>query len=127
MNELIQPFQTVMHDNYLVVLLSFIVFDIITGTLKAFKNNTVNSKISKSGVTNHISILLFTIFFSWVLNVFNMGEFSKVLAMFYIVSYGLSIFENLGKMGVPLPQWLSNKFKVLQDETNKGFKGGGKK
>lgn len=127
MNELIQPFQTVMHDNYLVVLLSFIVFDIITGTLKAFKNNAVNSKISKSGVTNHISILLFTIFFSWVLNVFNMGEFSKVLAMFYIVSYGLSIFENLGKMGVPLPQWLSNKFKVLQDETNKGFKGGGKK
>jgi len=122
MNDLIHPVYTVMHDNYLIVLMTFIVFDIITGTLKAFKNRTVNSKISKSGVTNHISILLFCIFFSWVLNVFNMGEFSKVLTMFYIASYALSIFENLGKMGVPLPQWLSNKFKVLRDETNKGVK-----
>lgn len=127
MNALIVPFHTVIHDSYLFILLTFIVFDIVTGTLKAFKNKTVYSKISKNGVTKHISIILFCVFFSWVLNVFSMGEFSKVLVMFYIVSYGLSIFENLGKMGIPLPQWLNEKFKVLQDETNKGVKGGGKK
>lgn len=127
MNDLIVPFHTVIHDSYLFILLTFIVFDIVTGTLKAFKNKTVYSKISKNGVTKHISIILFCVFFSWVLNVFDMGEFSKVLVMFYIVSYGLSIFENLGKMGIPLPQWLNEKFKVLQDETNKGVKGGGKK
>lgn len=126
MNELIQTFKTAIHDSYLFILISFIVFDIVTGTLKAFKNKTVYSKINKSGVTKHISIILFCIFFSWVLNVFNMGEFSKILLMFYIVSYGLSIFENLGKMGIPLPQWLNDKFKVLQDETNKGVKGGDK-
>ena len=127
MNALMEQFQTVIHDNYLFILLTFIVFDIVTGTLKAFKNKTVYSKISKNGVTKHISIILFCIFFSWVLNVFSMGEFSKVLVMFYIVSYALSIFENLGKMGVPLPEWLNDKFKVLQDETNKGIKGGGNK
>lgn len=123
MNDLIVPFHTVIHDSYLFILLTFIVFDIVTGTLKAFKNKTVYSKISKNGVTKHISIILFCVFFSWVLNVFDMGEFSKVLVMFYIVSYGLSIFENLGKMGIPLPQWLNDKFKVLQDETNKGVRG----
>lgn len=127
MNDLIVPFQTVIHDNYLFMLVTFIVFDIVTGTLKAFKNKTVYSKISKNGVTKHISIILFCVFFSWVLNVFDMGEFSKVLVLFYIVSYGLSIFENLGKMGIPLPEWLNDKFKVLQDETNKGVKGGGNK
>lgn len=127
MNDLIVPFHTVIHDSYLFILLTFIVFDIVTGTLKAFKNKTVYSKISKNGVTKHISIILFCVFFSWVLNVFDMGEFSKVLVMFYIVSYGLSIFENLGKMGIPLPEWLNDKFKVLQDETNRGIKGGGKK
>lgn len=127
MYDLIEPFHTAIHDSYLFILLTFIVFDIVTGTLKAFKNKTVYSKISKNGVTKHISIILFCVFFSWVLNVFDMGEFSKVLVMFYIVSYGLSIFENLGKMGIPLPQWLNEKFKVLQDETNKGVRGGGKK
>ena len=30
------------------------------------------------------------------------------------------MFENLGEMGLPLPEWLSSRFKVLQEETNKG-------
>ena len=40
--------------------------------------------------------------------------------MFYIVSYGLSIIENVGQMGLPLPKWLVDKFTELQDETNRG-------
>ena len=120
MNELIDPIKLVFNDTYIFVLLSFIAFDIVTGTLKAFKTNTVYSKISKSGITKHITILLFCLFFSWVFNVFHVGEYTKVLILFYIVSYALSIFENLGEMGLPFPQWLEEKFKVLQDETNKG-------
>lgn len=122
MYELINPLNLVIHDGYLYMLLVFIVVDIIIGTLQAFRNNTVYSKINKKGVTSHISIILFCVFFSWVFNVFNVSEYSKVLIMFYMVSYGLSIIENLGKMGIPLPQWLSDKFHVLQDETNKGVK-----
>ena len=102
------------------ILISFVTFDIITGTLKSFKNNVVYSKINKEGITNHISILMFCVFFSWVFNVLKIGEFSKVLIVFYIASYGLSIFENLGEMGLPLPEWLSSKFRVLQEDTNKG-------
>ena len=122
MYELITPLNLVIHDGYLYMLLMFIIVDIIIGTLQAFRNNTVYSKINKKGVTSHISIILFCVFFSWVFNVFNVSEYSKVLIMFYMVSYGLSIIENLGKMGIPLPQWLSDKFHVLQDETNKGVK-----
>lgn len=120
MNNLTDCFKLVVKDTYLLILIIFIVFDIITGTLQAFKNNSVYSKINKNGITNHVTILLFCIFFSWVFYMFDIGEFSKVLILFYIVSYGLSIFENLGKMGLPLPQWMSEKFKLLQNETNKG-------
>lgn len=120
MNEIITQFNTVFENKFLYVLLFFIIFDIITGTLKAFGTNTVYSKINKHGITNHITIFLFCIFFSWVFYFFDVKEYSKILLMFYIVSYGLSIIENLGLMGVPLPQWLIEKFKVLQDETNTG-------
>ena len=120
MNELLEPAKLVLHDTYLYILLTFVVFDVVTGTLKAFTNHTVYSKISKKGVTNHITIILFCLFFSWVLNVFRVGEYSKVLVMFYIVSYALSIFENLGEMGLPLPEWLTKRFATLKDETNKG-------
>ena len=113
-------FNTVVNNQYLYVLLFFIIFDILTGTLKAFSNNTVYSKINKRGITNHITILLFCMFFTWVFYIFNVNEYSEILILFYIVSYGLSIIENVGAMGVPLPKWLKDKFLLLQEETNKG-------
>ena len=120
MNNILKEFNTVVQNDYLYILLFFIMFDFITGTLKAFSTNTVYSKINKKGITNHITIFLFCIFFSWVFYTFKVPEYSKVLIMFYIVSYGLSILENMGQMGLPLPKWLTDKFKMLQEETNKG-------
>lgn len=120
MNDLIEPLKLAVHDDYIYILIIFIIFDIITGTLKAFKNATVYTKINKNGITNHITIILLCLFFSWVFNIFNYGELSKILILFYIASYSLSIIENLGEMGLPFPQWLSKKFIVLQEETNKG-------
>ena len=111
---------TVVNNEYLYILIIFIIFDFVTGTLKAFSNNTVYSKINKKGITNHVTIFLFCFFFNWVFSEFNVNEYSNILIMFYIVSYGLSIFENVGEMGLPLPKWLTDKFKLLQDETNKG-------
>ena len=122
MNEIMTQIHTVFENKFLYALLFFIAFDIITGTLKAFSTNTVYSKINKKGITNHITIFLFCIFFTWVFSFFNINEYSKILILFYIVSYGLSILENLSLMGLPLPEWLKEKFIVLQDETNKGDK-----
>ena len=123
MNNIIHEFSIVAQNEYLYILLIFIIFDVITGTLKSFSNSTVYSKINKKGITSHIAIFLFCIFFSWVFNIFKVSEYSKVLIMFYIVSYGLSIIENIGKMGIPLLKWLVEKFKVLQKETNEGNEG----
>lgn len=120
MSSILKEFNTVIQDEYLYILLFFIMFDFITGTLKAFSTNTVYSKINKKGITSHIAIFLFCIFFSWVFCIFKVPEYSKVLVMFYIVSYGLSIVENIGQMGIPLPKWLMDKFKVLQEETDRG-------
>ena len=120
MNNIMIQINTVVNNQYLYVLLFFIMFDILTGTLKAFSNNTVYSKINKRGITNHITIFLFCMFFTWVFCIFDENEYSNILIMFYIASYGLSIIENMGEMGLPLPKWLSDKFKVLQDETNRG-------
>ena len=120
MNNVMTQINTVVNNQYLYVLLFFIIFDILTGTLKSFSTNTVYSKINKHGITNHITIFLFCFFFSWIFSIFDVNEYSNILIMFYIVSYGLSIFENVGQMGLPLPKWLVDKFTELQDETNMG-------
>ena len=120
MINVIDKINNVVNNEYLYVLLFFIIFDIITGTLKAFSTNTVYSKINKHGITNHITIFLFCFFFCWVFSIFDVNEYSNILIIFYIVSYGLSIIENVGQMGLPLPKWLIDKFTELQDETNRG-------
>lgn len=118
MNDILIKIETVMKNEYLYVLVIFLIFDIITGILKAYSTNTLSSEINKKGITNHISIFLFVTFFSWVFHVINASEYSNIIIMFYIASYGLSIIENMGQMGLPLPKWLSVKFKVLQGEMN---------
>lgn len=35
---------------------------------------------------------------------------------FYIVTYAVSIIENLGQMGLPLPDWLTKYIYKLSDE-----------
>lgn len=122
MNHILIKSETVFENDYLYVLLIFLIFDIITGTLKSFSNNSVYSKINKKGITTHIAIFLFTTFFSWAFSIFNANEYSNIIIMFYIASYGLSIIENIGQMGLPLPKWLSGKFKVLRDEMNEEVK-----
>lgn len=122
MNDILIKIGTVMTNEYLYVLIIFIIFDIMTGILKAYSNNTLSSRINKKGITTHISIFLFVIFFSWVFQVINASEYSNIIIMFYIGSYGLSIIENMGQMGLPLPKWLTVKFKVLQDEMNEEVK-----
>lgn len=118
MNDIIDKIDVTVHNEYLYVLLIFIIFDVITGTLKSFSNNTVYSKISKKGITAHITIFLFATFFTWVFSIFEVTEYTNILLLFYIVSYGLSIIENIGQMGLPLPNWLVDKFKLLGGETN---------
>jgi len=100
--------------------LGFIAFDIFTGVSVAFKNKVVNSKINKTGITKNFIVVAFVIFFSELFVSFKMNELSDIIISFYIGSYGLSIFENLTKLGVPFPEWLQSKFLVLKDESNKG-------
>lgn len=120
MREIIIEFNATINNKYLYILLLFILFDIVSGTLKAFSTNTVYSKINKQGITNHITIFLFCFFFTLVFSIFNVDKYSDILILFYVVSYGLSIIENLVVMGLPIPKWLKGKFIVLQNETNEG-------
>ena len=117
-----ESLKIIFNSNLFITFVGFIVFDIFTGVTLAFKDNVLNSKISKDGITKHFVIIIFVVFFSCLFSSFKMEEFSKIIIYFYIGSYGLSIFENLTMLGVPFPKWLQEKFLILKDESNKGEK-----
>lgn len=117
-----ESLKIIFNSNLFITFVGFIVFDIFTGVTLAFKDNVLNSKISKDGITKHFIIITFVVFFSCLFVSFKMEEFSKIIIYFYIGSYGLSIFENLTMLGVPFPKWLQEKFLILKDESDKGEK-----
>ena len=45
---------------------------------------------------------------------------ADTLLIFYILFYAISIVENLGEMGIPIPEWLKKYIYKLSDEYNKG-------
>ena len=112
----------IFNSKLFVTFMGFIIFDIFTGVILAFKNKVLNSKINKDGITKHFITITFVIFFTCLFISFNMNEFGKIIIYFYIGSYGLSIFENLTMLGVPFPKWLQEKFLILQDKSDKGEK-----
>ena len=88
----------------LFLLCGVIVFtDVITGYLKAIKNKNINSSISRDGFIKKISWLIalllgFVIDILVSTNIFLVGS-----AMVCIATEGISVYENLGEVGVKLP------------------------
>ena len=108
----------------LITLFISIAFDIITGTLKAFAKGIVNSSISKAGISKHIGIVLIVMLFIIIFKPLKMDSLINSVIIFYISSYILSILENLSLLGIPLPQWLKEKFLILRSDNDeiKGLK-----
>lgn len=81
----------------------FIFTDVMTGYLKAIKNRKINSSISRDGYIKKISwiialILGFTIDYFVKVNLFLIGS-----AIVCIATEGISVYENLGEIGIHLP------------------------
>lgn len=94
----------------------FIFSDVMTGYLKAIKNRKINSSISRDGYIKKISwiialILGFTIDYFVKVNLFLIGS-----AIVCIATEGISVYENLGEIGIHLP------FKKYFEKINGGAK-----
>lgn len=93
--------------------------DIITGILKAIKNKVLSSEVSKWGTVTHTMIVMgFSLGYS-MCQEFKVQQFFEPFMWVMIFTYLLSILENMGEMGAPLPKSLINVVNVLKDINDK--------
>ena len=111
-------FDTIFHDAIFWLLVTLIVVDFITGTIKAFFLKDVNSKTGINGLLKHTVVLLIVILMSVIIILTGYNEFKYVVLFFYIFEYAISITENLDKMGVPFPEKLSKSLRQWKDDNN---------
>ena len=107
--------------NLITILFILMIIDIITGISKAVKNKNLWSRKSLLGFARKIFIFLI-ITVANLLDLFMNLNGALVLATvtFYILNEVLSITENVGQLGVPLPDKLLEVISVVnkKSETN---------
>lgn len=103
-------------DTSLIVLLGFMTMDYAAGVVAAVIAGKLNSHIGFNGILRKSTILMVLIVAVLLDRLLNTGVwvFRTFVAYFYIANEGISILENVGKCGVPLPDKLLNTLEQLK-------------
>ena len=105
-------------DISLQCLLLAIVFDYISGMIKAFHSKTLSSKIGFQGILKKVGILLIVMLGVLVDRVTgNTGAVRTLVIYYFVANEGLSVIENLGQCGVPIPASIKKALRALNKES----------
>lgn len=104
-------------DVALTCLLVAIVLDYISGIMKAYVNKQLSSQIGFKGIVKKVGVLLIVMLAVLVDRVTGETGAIRTLVIYYFVANeGLSIIENLGQAGVPIPESIRKALKALKKE-----------
>ena len=105
-------------DGLIYALAAFVAIDYMTGIMVGIIEKQLSSSVGFRGIFKKVLIFIFvgighTIDF-YVLK--NGSAVRTAIIFFYLSNEGLSILENSGKIGLPIPNSLKNIFKDLNKE-----------
>ena len=100
----------------LLALLLLVLLDYITGICVAIQTKQLSSQIGAKGITKKVAMFV-VIAFCHVLDAYLLhaeAALETVSTIFYLSNEGISILENVGKLGVPLPQKVQTLLSYLK-------------
>lgn len=100
------------------LLLWFVIIDWLTGWAAAWMNGELRSRIGYIGIARKMTIFLIIAITHLIDQVLGeMNYFQNTVTFFYLANELLSIIENVGRMGVPIPQSLRKVVGVFQTKS----------
>ena len=108
-------------DGMLYALMAFMILDYLTGCLVAISEKKLSSSVGFKGISKKILIIALV----GVANIVDVQIIGQGTALrtatifFYVANEGISILENAGKLGLPLPKKLQEMLKQLNSDDNK--------
>ena len=102
------------------VLLTFVVLDYVTGFLAAAKEGKLNSEVGLWGIAKKVAIF-FVVAVAHLVDT-ALGDahlFRDAAIFFYLANELLSITENTGRLGVPIPTAIQRAVEVLRGKGEK--------
>jgi toxin secretion/phage lysis holin len=102
-------------DMWLQVLVYFVIADYLTGVLAAFCLKKLSSEVGARGIAKKVFIFLL-VGIAYQIDILAGTELVRAaVCAFYIGIEGLSVLENAGKLGIPLPEVLTSALEQMQN------------
>ena len=108
-------------DGLLYALIMFVVVDYITGVMCAINDKKLSSAVGFKGICRKVLIFLL-VGIANVLDVQVIGTGSVLrtaVIFFYISNEGISLLENAGHLGLPIPEKIKVVLEQLHDRAEK--------
>jgi toxin secretion/phage lysis holin len=110
------------YDGFLYALVAFVVIDYLTGVMGAILEKRVSSEVGFRGIFKKVLIFCL-VGIGNMIDVYLLKNGSAIrtaVIFFYLSNEGISILENTGKIGLPIPGKLKNILKQLKEHKKNG-------
>ena len=105
-------------DGFMYALLTFVIIDYITGLMVAVLEKKLSSEVGFRGIFKKILIFIMVgignIIDTYLIK--NGSAIRTATIFFYLSNEGISILENTGKIGLPIPEKLKKALEQLNKE-----------
>lgn len=108
-------------DGLVVALVVFVVADYLTGVMCAIYEKKLSSEVGFRGICRKVLIFIL-VGIANILDVQVIGTGSVLrtaIIFFYISNEGISLLENAGRLGLPIPEKLKLVLEQLHNESEK--------
>lgn len=102
-------------DIALQCLIIMIILDYVSGVASAIYNKKLNSQVGLKGILKkfmYLVIVCVSVILDRIIG--NTGAIRTLVIYFFVANDGISILENIGKMGIPLPKKLIDTLEQLK-------------
>lgn len=106
-------------DGLLYALIAFVVIDYITGVMCAISDHTLSSEVGFRGICRKVLIFML-VGIANILDIHVIGSGSVLrtaVIFFYISNEGVSLLENAGHLGLPIPEKMKDILAQLHDRS----------
>ena len=112
-------------DGLLYALIAFMVIDYITGVMCAIINRELSSAVGFKGIFRKVLIFLLVGIANIIdVQVIGTGAVLRTaVSFFYISNEGVSLLENAGHLGLPIPEKIKTVLEQLHDRAENGKEG----
>ena len=113
-------------DGLLIALVMFVVMDYISGVMCAISDQNLSSEVGFKGICRKVLIFIL-VGIANVLDVQVIGTGSVLrtaVIFFYLSNEGISLLENAGHLGLPIPEKLKKVLEQLHDRSEEDKKDG---